>query len=58
MKMIGLLQFGAKRNTGQQAFEELGVDNFGASWGVEKRMEECVHYLNGEVPKLVLNAGK
>jgi len=36
----------------------LGVDNFDAYLGVEKRMEECVHYFNGEVPKLGLNVEK
>jgi hypothetical protein len=31
--------FLVKRNTGQQALEGLGVDNFGVCRGVEKRME-------------------
>jgi hypothetical protein len=36
----------------------VGVDSFGACLGEAKRLEQRVHYFNGEVPKLGLNAEK
>jgi hypothetical protein len=58
MKRIDLLRFGAGGASGNVRGQRLSIDKFGACLGVAKRMEECVHYSNGEFPKLGLNVGK